>query len=65
MFTQKELDLQQLRWLVVLKDYDMSVPYNAHMVTDTRSRMTMGTVSHIEEKDLVNDVHRLLIWVLD
>ena len=48
----------------MLKDYDMSVlhhPVKTNVVTDALGRMTMGSVSHIEEakKDLVNDVHSL------
>ena len=63
-FTQKELNLQQRRWLELLKDYDMSVLYHpekANVVADALSRMTMGSVSHLDEakKDLARDVHRL------
>ena len=63
-FTQKELNLQQRRWLELLKDYDMSVLYHTgktNMVTDALSRMTMVSVSHVEEekKELVKEVHRL------
>ena len=42
----------------------MSVLYHSdkdNMVTDAPSRMTMGSVAHVEEgkKYIVNDVHRL------
>ena len=62
LFTQKELILQQIRWLELLKDYDMSVLYHpckANVVTDSLSCMTMGSVSHIDEakKDLERDIH--------
>ena len=62
-FTQKELNLRQRRWLESLKDYDMSVIYHpdkANVVADSLSRMTMVSVSHVDEakKDLVKDVHR-------
>ena len=48
----------------MLKYYDISVLYHpgkANVVADALSRMTMGSVSHIDEakKDLVKDVHRL------
>ena len=48
----------------MLKDYNMSVVYHpnkANVVEDALIRMTMGSVSHVEEvkKDLVKDVHRL------
>ena len=63
MFTQKELNLRQTRWLELLKDYDRSVVYHpgkANLVANTLSRMTMGIVSHVHEskKYLVKDVHR-------
>ena len=63
-FTQKELNLRQRRWLEVLKYYDMSVLYHpnkTNVVANALSRLTMGSVSHVEEakKDLVKDVHRL------
>ena len=64
MFTQKELNLCQRRWLELLKDYDMSVLYHPekdNVVVDALSHMTMGSVSHVYEgkNDLVKDVHRL------
>ena len=48
----------------MLKDYDISVLYHsekANVVVDALSRVTMGSVSHVEEtkKDLVKHVHRL------
>ena len=63
-FTQNKLNLRQRKWLELLKYYDMSVLYHpekANVVADALSRMTMGSVSHIEEakKDLVRDFHRL------
>ena len=64
MFTQKELNLQQRRWLELLKDYDMSVLYHtgkANVVADALSHLSMGSASRIDEanKDLVKYVHRL------
>ena len=63
-FNQKELNLLQIVWLELLKDYDMSVLYHhdkVNVVVDVLSRMTIGSVSHIDEakKHLVKDVHRL------
>ena len=63
-FTQKELNLRQRRWLKLLNDYDMNGLYHLFMANvgvDTLSRMTMGSVSHIKEekKHIVKDVHRL------
>ena len=64
MFTQKELNLRQKRWLEFLKDYNMSVQYypgKANVVADSLSRLSMGNVAHVKEerKELVKDVHRL------
>src|SRR5688572_31719175 len=63
-FTQKDLNLRQRRWLELLKDYDMSVLYHpgkANVVADALSRMSMGSVAHVDEgkKELVKEVHRL------
>ncbi|KAH0748282.1 hypothetical protein KY290_027514 [Solanum tuberosum] len=63
-FSQKELNLRQRRWLELLKDYDMSVLYHpgkANVVADTLSRISMGSISHMEEekRELARDVHRL------
>ena len=51
MFTQKELNLAHRKWLELLKDYDMKFLYHpgkANVVADALSRMTMGSVSHVE-----------------
>ena len=40
-FTQKELNLRQRRWLELIKDYDMKLHYHpgkANVVADTLSR---------------------------
>ncbi|KAH0677221.1 hypothetical protein KY285_025022 [Solanum tuberosum] len=60
----KELNLRQMRWLEFLKDYDMNVLYlpgKANVVVDALSRLSMGSVAHVEEerKQLAKDVHRL------
>ena len=62
-FPLKELNLRQKKWLELLKDYDMSVLYhpgNANVVVDALSRMTMGSVSYLDEakKDLTREVLR-------
>lgn len=63
-FTQKELNLRQRRWLELLKDYDMSLHYHpgkANVVADALSRLSMGSLSHVEggKKGLVKDIHQL------
>ena len=66
----KKLNLRQRRWLESLKDYDMSVLYHldiANVVADALSRMTMCSVSHVEQpkKNLVKEVHRLGVRLED
>ena len=64
-FTQKELNLHHGKANVeLLKNYDMSVLYHpgkANVVADALSRMTIGSVSYVEEekKELLKYVHRL------
>ena len=62
-FTQRDLNLRQRRWLELL-DYDMSVLYHpgkANVVEDALSRSFMGSVAYIEEdkRDLAHEVHHL------
>ena len=64
MLIQRELNLRQLRWFELLKDYDMNVHYHpgkANVVVDALSRMSMGNTAHVEDekKELVKDIHRL------
>ena len=63
-FTQRELNLRQRRWLDLLKDYGMNVHYHpgkANVVVYDMSRMGMGSIAHVEDenKELVKDIHRL------
>ncbi|KAH0689091.1 hypothetical protein KY289_016449 [Solanum tuberosum] len=63
-FTQKELNLRQRRWLEFFKDYDVNVLYHpgkSNAVVDTLSKLSMGSVAHVEEerKELAKDVHQL------
>ena len=65
-FTQRELNLRQLRWLDLLKDYGMNVHYHpgkANIVADALSTISMGSTAHVEDekKELAKDVHRLTI----
>jgi len=57
-FNQEDLNLNQRRWLDLLKDYDTSVLYRSgkeNVVEDALSRLSMGSVGHIEDgkKELV------------
>ena len=51
-FSKKELNLRQRRWLELLKDYDMSILYHpgkANVVVDALSRLSMGSTAHFVE----------------
>lgn len=51
-FSLKDLNFCQRRWLELLKDYDMSVLYHpskANVVADTLSSLSIGSVSHVED----------------
>ena len=63
-FTQKELNHRQRRWLEFIKDYYMSVHYlprKASVVADALRRLSMGSVAYVEDenRELLKDVHRL------
>ena len=58
------MNILQIRWLEILKDYYMSLLYNlskANMVADAKSRVSMGSVTHVvdEKKEIVKEVNRL------
>ncbi|WMV58210.1 hypothetical protein MTR67_051595 [Solanum verrucosum] len=63
-FTKKELNLRQRRWLEFLKDYDMNALYHpgkANVVVDALSKLSIESLAHIEKerRELAKDVHRL------
>ena len=68
-FTQKELNLRQRRWLELIKDYDMKLHYHpgkANVVADAFSRksyvntlMTGGL-----PKELAKDLHELCLEIV-
>ncbi|KAF3655942.1 hypothetical protein FXO38_14448 [Capsicum annuum] len=63
-FTQRELNLRQRRWLELLKNYDMSVLYHSgkdNIMVDSLSRLSMDSVAHVENDkgELVWEVHQL------
>ncbi|WMV09345.1 hypothetical protein MTR67_002730 [Solanum verrucosum] len=59
-FSQKELNLQQRRWLELLKYYDMCILYHpgkGNVVVDALRRLSMQSTTHVEEgPDLVHQV---------
>ena len=65
-FTQNDLNLRRKRWLELLKDYDMNVLYHPdkdNVVAAALSRMTMGSVFHLDEakKDLAKEINRFAL----
>ena len=62
-FTQKDLNLRERRWLELLKDYHMSLLYHTrkvNAVADALSRVSMGCVTNVvDDKKLVKEVHKL------
>ena len=52
-FTQKELNLRQNRWLELLKDYDICIFYHPgkdNKFVDALSRLSMGSTSYVAEE---------------
>ena len=52
-FTQKDLNLRQRRWMELLKDYDITILYHpgkANVVADALSRKakSMGSLAHLQ-----------------
>ena len=63
-FTQRELNLYQRKWLELLKNYDKSVLYHpnkANIADDALSRISIDSVAHVEDgkKKLAPKVHQL------
>ena len=65
-FSQRDLNLRQRRWLELLKDYDVTILYHsgkANVVADALSRKThsMGSLASlsVEERPLARDVQLL------
>lgn len=63
-FTQKELNMRQRRWLELLKDYDCTILYHpgkANVVADALSRKSRGTLAVLltKEKRILKDLESL------
>ena len=68
-FTQKELNLRQRRWLELIKDYDLSLQYHprkANVVADALSRKVYenGLTSGELRKDLCEQFKDLRLEVV-
>nr|GEZ30074.1 putative reverse transcriptase domain-containing protein [Tanacetum cinerariifolium] len=65
-FTQRELNIRQRRWLELLKDYDTNIQYHpgkANVVADALSRKS-GMIAGIKvEEEIIRDLERLDIEI--
>ncbi|GKV48180.1 hypothetical protein SLEP1_g55007, partial [Rubroshorea leprosula] len=63
-FTQKELNMRQRRWLELLKDYDLTISYHqgkANVVADALSRKDHGNLATIltSQRCIMEDLMRM------
>ena len=55
LFTQKELNMRQRRWVELIKDYECTIEYHpgkANVVVDALSRKSNGSISHLQAVNL-------------
>ena len=51
LFTQKELNMRQRRWVELIKDYECTIEYHpgkANVVADALGRKSTGSISHLK-----------------
>ena len=68
LFTQKELNMRQRRWLELLKDYDLIISYHlgkANVVADALSRKSVGNLAALltTQKHIMEDLRKMRIEV--
>ena len=64
-FQQRDLNLRQMRWMELLKDYDCSILYHpgkANVKVDALSRKSTGNLVHIsiERRPIIKELHKLI-----
>ncbi|CAA0811142.1 Uncharacterized mitochondrial protein AtMg00860, partial [Striga hermonthica] len=68
-FTQKELNMRQRRWLELVKDYDCTISYHpgkANVVADALSRRSYGQLSCLfTEQDVLREFEQLQLEVVE
>jgi len=67
-FTQKELNMRQRRWLELMKDYDITIHYHpgkANVVADALSRKSGGSIAALitRQPKLMKDLEKLQIEI--
>ena len=68
LFSQKELNMRQRRWIELLKDYDCIIRYHlrkANVVVDTLSRKYVGSLATIRgcQRKLLEDLRSLQVHI--
>ncbi|CAA0824502.1 Uncharacterized mitochondrial protein AtMg00860, partial [Striga hermonthica] len=69
-FTQKELNMRQRRWLELVKDYDCSIQYRlgkANVVADVLSRKVRGDLTYVitQQNPLIQEFARMQLQAID
>ena len=67
-FTQKELNMRQRRWLELMVDYDLDILYHpgkANVVADALSRKSQASVNSIftTQKEILRDLEEMGIEI--
>ena len=68
-FTQKELNMRQRRWLELMKDYDLTILYHpgkANVVADALSRKSSGNLAYMitTQPTLLEDLRKLDVEIV-
>ena len=68
MFSQKELNMRQRRWIELIKDYDCIIQYHprkANVVVDALSKKSVVSLAAIKgcQRQLIEDLRSLHIHI--